>query len=215
MSPKTPMSAASVASVESRRRSSPRAKPSSITILRPWPITSTMPAESAIATAATAMRPRYGASSRKSGRSLSSSAAPRPSAAALDDRAGDGARHEERAPVLRDLRADLEGEMAAHRAVRGEVHGAVAAEHPALERELAIGCAPVSGGVLARELRELRDARALPGRVRLHHGDEVHVAHGTLGELELALHARGREERLEAGRFRDHVEVAGELAGHG
>src|SRR6185437_5264362 len=153
MNPKAPMSAARVASVESRSRSSPRAKPWSITVLRPWPITSTIPAESAIATVATAMRARYGRSMRKSGRSLLS-CAPRSSAAALDDRAGDRARYEEGAPVLGDLGAD---------------------------RELPICGAPVGGGVFAGELGELGHARALAGSVRLHHGDQVHVAHGALG----------------------------------
>src|SRR5258705_5651334 len=202
------MSANIVASVWSRSRSWPRAKPSSITTFRPCPMTSTIAAESTIATKATAIRARYGRRRRKSGRSLRSVLT-----APLDDRAPHGAADGEGAAILRHLRADLEVQAPVELALGAHVHGTVAAQHAALQHEVAVQGARVGAAVLAGELDELGHAGALPGRVRLHHGDQVDVGHRAVGDAELALRARVLEQELHRRALGGEVEVAVELAG--
>src|SRR6185369_11685101 len=145
------MRPASAASVRSSMASLPRAKPSSITTLRPWPITSTIAADSRIATNATPTRERWGASSRKSGRSFRRSAR---SAAATHHGARDSAGDGEGAAVLGHLRADLEGRTAVERAVGTHVDGAVAAQHATLQVDLAEVGVAVGRAVLAAQLGE-------------------------------------------------------------
>src|SRR5258706_7939661 len=185
------MSAASVASVASSMRSSPRANPSSMTIFRPCPMTSTIVADNTIATNATVMRARYGRRSRKSGRSLRSALTASP-----DDRSSDRARHVERAAVLRHLRADLERDVAGERAALADLERAVAAQHAALQVDVLVGRAALRAGVFARQLGELRDTRAGPGGIRLHHRHQVDVAHRSVDDAELARRARRIEDRV-------------------
>ena len=68
--------------------------------------------------------------------------------------------------------------------------------------------------ILAGELGELGHARALARGVRLHHRHEVDVAHRAVGEVELALHPRGRRRASSSvGAVGGDAEVAVELAG--